>query len=118
MFILFILGIFIGGVAIVFALQNAAIIAVTFLAWQFEASVSLIVIMSVLVGAIIGALLTIPGAIRNYFKFESLKRQNRKLEDTLEEQKRKSQEAIVRVSEAALKAESEKNINVVVDKTY
>jgi lipopolysaccharide assembly protein A len=103
MFILFIFGLIIGAIAIIFALQNVAVIAVTFFTWQFEASLALIILLAVLIGAIIGALLTIPGAIRNYFQFERLARRNRELEDRIEKQKKETEEAIVRVSEAALR---------------
>ena len=103
MFILFIIGLLIGAITIVFALQNIVPITVTFLVWQFDGSLALILVLAALAGAVVGALLTVPGTISTYFKFENLKRRNRELENELEEHKRKSQEDIVRVSEAALK---------------
>jgi len=100
MFILFILGLLLGGVTIVFALQNMAAITVAFLAWHFTGSLALILIIAALAGALVSALLTVPEAIADYFRFESLKKQNKELSTELEAEKKR---------EAVLLAEKEKN---------
>ena len=87
MFILFIFGLVLGALTIIFALQNFVPVSVSFLAWDFEASLALVLAIAALAGATVGALLTIPGTIRNYFKFASLKKQNKDLEKSLEKEK-------------------------------
>ncbi|MEK7641803.1 MAG: lipopolysaccharide assembly protein LapA domain-containing protein [Patescibacteria group bacterium] len=87
MFILFILGLGIGAITIIFALQNITPITVTFLAWQIDASLSLVLVLAALAGAIVASLLTIPGTIRNYFEFAGLKKRNRDLEVEVDKQK-------------------------------
>ena len=41
-------------VVAIFSLQNAAPVSVTFLSWHFEASLAIIILLSVLAGLIIG----------------------------------------------------------------
>ena len=46
-------------VAVVFSVQNAGPVAVSFLSWRFEASLAIVIALSLLAGVIIGmALLT------------------------------------------------------------
>lgn len=40
----------------VFSVQNAAPVAITFLFWRFEASIAIVVFLSVLCGAVIAAI--------------------------------------------------------------
>jgi uncharacterized integral membrane protein len=46
--------IIIAAVVAVFSIQNAAPVSVTFLSWHFEASLAIIILLSVLTGFIIG----------------------------------------------------------------
>ena len=46
-------------IAGIFSLQNAIPVTVTFLFWKFEASLAIIVLLSVLGGVLIGAILTL-----------------------------------------------------------
>ncbi len=85
MFILFILGLVIGAVAIIFALQNIVPVSVVFLAWHFDGSLALILMLAVLAGAAVSALLTIPETIMNYFKFKTLQKHSEELEKKLQE---------------------------------
>ncbi len=87
MFILFIVGLLLGAATIIFALQNFVPVSVSFLVWDFQASLALVLAIAALAGAAVGALLTIPGTIRNYFKFATLKKQNKELEKSLEQEK-------------------------------
>lgn len=70
-----IIGFVLGAAAIVFVLQNTAIVALTFLSWQFEASLALLVIISILVGFILTLLIMLPGSIGNSFKMRRLRKQ-------------------------------------------
>ena len=85
MFILFILGLVLGAFTIVFALQNMTNISVVFLAWHIDGSLALILVIAALAGALVCALLTIPGIIQNYIRFSQLRKQNRELASTLED---------------------------------
>lgn len=77
-------GFFLGIVAIVFAIQNNETTALTFLNWQFESSLALVVISSVVVGALMSALLSLPGAIEHALRTHALRRENRALKNQVE----------------------------------
>lgn len=81
MIISLITGLLIGAAAVVFALQNIFTVTVTFLGWELTASLAVLIILAVVVGALITALLTIPGAIKNSFVISVLKKENKKLHE-------------------------------------
>jgi lipopolysaccharide assembly protein A len=62
--IFIIVALVIAGVAIVFALQNITAVTVTFLFWNFHASLALVLLLSVAVGVLISLLASLPGLIR------------------------------------------------------
>ena len=106
-----ILGIILGVVSVVFALQNVTVITVTFFAWQFEGSLSLILLVAVLMGTLIALLVTLPESIRTYFRYKNLKKENGKLAEELRKQKEltvfaknipATSEAIVKIEEGAI----------------
>ena len=66
-----------------FALQNNEIVALTFLSWQFESTVALLVIASVAVGILIGLLAVVPSAFSSSLRIMGLKKDNRKLVDEI-----------------------------------
>lgn len=74
-------GFFLGLVAIVFAIQNNETTSLTFLNWQFESSLAIVVISSVVIGALMSALLSIPGALGHAVRTHALKKENRSLKD-------------------------------------
>lgn len=76
-----VLGLVLGAASIIFALQNTFPVTVTFLSWGLNASLAIIIILSLLLGALISILITIPGVIRNYFTISGLKKENRKLHE-------------------------------------
>ncbi len=76
-----ILGLLIGAITVVFALQNVVTIGVTFLAWQINGSLALILLLAVLSGVLICALVSIPEMIKTYVEFVELKKKNKQLED-------------------------------------
>lgn len=82
-----ILGIILGGVAVIFALQNTTLITVTFFTWQLEGSLALILLLTVSMGITIALLMVLPESIRNYFRYKNLKKANEKLEEELRKQK-------------------------------
>lgn len=87
MIILFIAGLLLGGVAVVFALQNSDIITVAFFRWELTASLSVIILLAILMGVLTVLLILLPGSVGNYFKNRKLQKLNSKLEDELRKQK-------------------------------
>ena len=82
-----ILGIILGALSVTFALQNIAVITVSFFHWQLSGSLSLILLLAVLMGVLITLLIILPESIRNYFKYKNLQHENKKLADDLQKQK-------------------------------
>ncbi len=87
MIILFVLGLLVGGVAVIFALQNVAIVAVTFFRWQVQGSLAVILLLAVSAGIVTALLIVLPGAIDNYFSYRHLQKENAKLAELLRKQK-------------------------------
>ncbi len=87
MIILFILGLFLGGVAVIFALQNVALITVTFFQWQITGSLALVLIAAILAGVVVTLLLLLPGSIVNYFRNRKLVKEVQRLDEELRKQK-------------------------------
>lgn len=58
----------------VFSVQNADPVAISFLFWKFEASLAIVIFLSVLSGVVIAAIISLPGKIRRM----SEKRKDRK----------------------------------------
>lgn len=75
MIIFLILGLVLGSISVIFALQNVTPIAVSFLAWQVEGSLALILLLALLTGVLICGLLSIPEVFKNQKKFKLLKKE-------------------------------------------
>lgn len=82
-----ILGIVLGAVTVVFALQNVEIITVSFFSWHFDGSLSLILILTAGMGALVALLMVLPESIANHFRFRNLQKENAKLVEDLRKQK-------------------------------
>ncbi len=87
MIILFVIGLLLGAVSVIFALQNVAVITVTFFSWQITGSLALILLIAISSGVLVTVLLLLPEFVSNYFKYRSLKKENVKLTDDLRKQK-------------------------------
>jgi uncharacterized integral membrane protein len=90
---LLILALLIAILAVVFAVQNPAMVAVTFLAWDVEQSLALVLIFTLVLGIVIGLLGMLPGLIRSRWRLTA---QAKKLEAT----EKKLQEEILKREEA------------------
>lgn len=75
MIIFLILGLILGSLSVIFALQNTDVITVTLFAWQVEGSLALILLLALLTGIIICGLMSIPEVIRNQMRFNALKKE-------------------------------------------
>ncbi|HEV7702428.1 MAG TPA: lipopolysaccharide assembly protein LapA domain-containing protein [Candidatus Paceibacterota bacterium] len=111
MIILFIIGILLGGVSVIFALQNINVITVSFFSWHLTGSLSMILLLALASGALITTFILLPEAINNYFKFKNLVKENARLEEELRKQKElavfaknipPTEEQISRIEEGAI----------------
>lgn len=98
MIIPLILGFVLGAAAILFALQNTEIVALTFLGYSFESSLALLVLIALAVGALAAFLIALPSAITERLRFMGLKGENKKLKGEVE--RLKNENAAVQVEAA------------------
>lgn len=77
------LGAVIGGLSVIFVLQNIVPITVTFLTWQIEGSLAVILFLAMIVGAIMTLLVLLPGLIRDEYRYSQLRKQKQEVEDEL-----------------------------------
>lgn len=87
MLILFIFGLMLGGVTVIFALQNISLTTVTFFYWQFQSSLAVILLLAVFAGIVITLLIILPETVDSYFGFRHLQKENEKLQEALRKQK-------------------------------
>lgn len=92
MFIFLILGAIIGSLSVVFVAQNTTPISVTFLSWQIEGSLAIILTITFVGGVLMTALFSIPGLISDWIESARLRRRIRSLEDELAETKKQKGE--------------------------
>jgi uncharacterized integral membrane protein len=83
MIIFLIIGILVGAITVIFALQNINEATVSFLAWDLTGSLALIIILSVVAGLLISTLFALPGILKSHLQIVNLKKQVKKLEDDL-----------------------------------
>ncbi|MDP4020425.1 MAG: LapA family protein [Candidatus Adlerbacteria bacterium] len=77
------LGIVLGIISVVFALQNTEVVTVSFLTWQFEGSLALVLLLTIMSGILMTLLILFPSLIKEAFSLASLKRQKKALEAEL-----------------------------------
>lgn len=87
-----IVGFAIGAAAIIFILQNTSIVALTFIGWQFESSLAIVVMLLILVGIVFSLLASLPSAIKSSMQLSKLKKDNKKLAEQLEAYQQRIQE--------------------------
>lgn len=78
-----VLGIILGAMLVVFALQNVAVVTLTFFAWQFQGSLALVVILAAALGVFVALLVVLPESISSYFNYRRLRKTNARLEEDL-----------------------------------
>lgn len=76
-------------IAVIFALQNTKTVTISFLAWQVTGSLSLVLLVTHAIGAVIGLLVLAPSAIKNRFAVSSHLKRITLLEKELDEHKAK-----------------------------
>ena len=77
-------------VAVIFALQNTMAITISFLAWQLpDKPLSLVLLVTLAIGVVIGLLVLAPSAIKNSMSASSQRKRVGSLEKELDEHKAK-----------------------------
>jgi len=74
-------------VAVVFALQNTMVITISFLAWKVTGSLSLVLLVTLAIGAVIGLLVLAPSTIKHTLAASGHRKRIGALEKELDEQK-------------------------------
>ena len=74
-------------VAVIFALQNTMTITISFLAWEVTGSLSLVLLVTLAIGVLIGLLFLSPSTIKNSMAASSHRKRVGTLEKELEEHK-------------------------------
>jgi len=74
MLLFLILGLLIGALSVVFALQNVVVITVTFLAWQVTGSLAVILLVAMVAGMTMSILVSVPEVIRDQMRIRTLKK--------------------------------------------
>lgn len=83
-------GIGIGIVSVLFAIQNNTEVSVRFLAWSFDGSLALVLLLTLGLGALVAGLLSSPAVIRGQWTAARQGRRIAELEYRLDEQNRKN----------------------------
>lgn len=94
-----ILGFILGAASLLFIIQNTAIVALTFLQWQFQTSIAVLVLLAILVGIVFTILFILPGAIGDAFRMRRLSKHNEALAREAEAQRQAAHAATARLAE-------------------
>lgn len=86
--IFLIIGLLVGGLAVIFILQNIIPVSIVFFSWKLDGSLALILILAILTGAVLSALSCLPDMINNYFEISGLKKRVKELEVTADNYKK------------------------------
>ena len=78
-----ILGVLLGGVSIIFILQNVEPVTVSFFAYHLSGSLALILFLALFAGVITTILILLPSFVADSFLVSRLRKQNKTLEDEL-----------------------------------
>lgn len=84
---LFLLGLALGILAVIFTLQNVDVITVSFFSWHITGSLAVILLFTILSGVLIALLMVLPQSIGTYFEARTLRKRIKQLEGELEHQK-------------------------------
>ncbi len=79
------IALFIAFIAALFALQNSAVVQVTFLMWHFESSLAAVLLVTLAAGALISSLLAMPGGFKNRWLLRQQRKRMTELETRLAE---------------------------------
>ena len=72
--------------AVIFAVQNVEVVPISFLFWQTEGSLALVLLLALVTGVVIGLLVTLPTRIKFSRESSRRKKEAAGLEGTIQEQ--------------------------------
>jgi putative membrane protein len=87
-----VLALIVAVLAVAFAIQNPTVIPITFLIWDVEGPVTLVLLVAYLAGLITMLLILLPGIIRRSRKISVLNKKIKELAKTLPEEEKKEKE--------------------------
>jgi len=90
--------------AVMFAAQNSAVVAISFFAWSTSGSLSLVLVLTLTLGIIIGLLIMAPSVFKRFFQSSRLKRNVHRLEKektSLNEKITASEEKVIQTTKKA-----------------
>ena len=102
-------------VAVIFALGNTDVVTVSFLAWQVEQPLALVLLVSVALGILIGILLMTPSAIKRNLALAGEKRKLKGSEKELGKQKTKLTEIEEKEKAKEEKRKEEEQVKALAD---
>lgn len=89
--IFLIIALLIALVAVIFAVQNTAMVTISFLVWNFNHSLAVIILLTIFTGVLISILMSAPGWIKNRLALASLRKKIKELETKLKKEEEKHQ---------------------------
>ncbi len=81
-------------VAVVFAVQNTAMVTISFLVWDFNNSLAIVILLTIFTGVLISILMSTPGWIKNRFTLSNLRKKVKELDTKLSKTETKYQAAL------------------------
>ena len=84
---------------VIIALQNNKVMELTFIAWQFEMSITALIFFSAIIGGAIVSIITLPKLVSKSFKIRSLNKGINSLKKKTEDLEKKSPGKSADVSE-------------------
>ncbi len=87
-----ILALVIAIIAVIFAIQNPTGVTVTFFAWKATGSLSLVLLVTLVIGVLIGWLIAAPSLVKHTFRASGQRKRIGALEKELEDHKSKLSE--------------------------
>jgi len=88
--------------AVVFALQNAVPITVSFLTWRFESSLALVLLITVALGILMSLLVSVPSIVKTRKMISSQKKKIQELEGGLQKEAENKAEEEIKSEESEL----------------
>ena len=100
-----IVAIIVASLAVVFALQNAVPITVSFLTWRFESSLALVLLITLALGILMSLLVSVPSMIKRRKMISNQKKKIQELESRLQKETESKMEEEIEGEESELPLE-------------
>ncbi len=100
MIIFLVIALIIALVAVIFALQNTAVVAIHFLAWSTQGSLALVLLLTLAVGAVICYFAVLPTIVKDKWSLRGLRKRMNDVEARLAVQKSRIEELETRLKAA------------------